>query len=133
MTPTETYPGTIVPPSADRAIRVAFCVVSLIFSYFAVRLALSIGGFGAIFADMLGGRPLPHLTQFVLRTAPMWVGASLVFAVLPFAAAFFVRRTSHSIYGIAAATAFQVFQALILWRALSGPLVAIIHGMSGGQ
>jgi hypothetical protein len=121
----------ISPSSADRAIRIGFCVVSLIFSYFATRLSFSIGGFRAIFADMLGGKPLPYLTQLVLQSGTIWVIFSLLFAVLPFVFAFLVPRTSYAIYGIAAITTLQVIQAVFLWTALTSPLFSIISGMTG--
>lgn len=120
---------TIQPASADRAIRVGFCVFSLIFSYFAVRLSLSMGGFEAIFADMLGGKPLPYITQFVLQTKPLWISLSVLCAILPFGFAFFVSRTSYALYGISAATAIQVFQAIMLCSALTAPVIGIISGM----
>lgn len=122
----------IAPLAADRAIRIGFCVVSLIFSYFAIRLSLSIGGFGAIFADMLGGKPLPYLTQIVLQSSTVWAILSFVFTALPFVFALLLTRTSHAIYGIAATTALQVMLALLLWTALSAPLFSIISGMTGG-
>ena len=122
----------ISPFSADRAIRIGFCVVSLIFSYFATRLSLSIGGFGAIFADMLGGKPLPYLTQIVLQSSTIWVILSFLLAAIPFAFALFVPRTSHAIYGIAAATTIQVIQTIFLWTALTAPLFSIVSGMTGG-
>ncbi len=122
----------IAPVSADRAIRIGFCAVSLIFSYFATRLSFSIGSFGAIFADMLGGKPLPYLTQIVLESAIIWIAFSLLFAAIPFVCALFVSRTSLAIYGIAAATTLQVVQAIFLWSALTAPLFSIMSGMTGG-
>lgn len=133
MTIPEPPPPTIVPASVDRAIRISFCVLSLLFSYFAVYLAMRIGSFGAVFSDMLGGRLLPSATQFVLQTAPFWVILSAICAILPFGFAFLVKRTSFALYGIATATAVQLIQAIFLWKVLTAPLVAIIHGMSGAQ
>ncbi len=132
MSLSDTSEVTIQPASADRAIRIGFCVFSLIASFFAIRFALSISGFDTVFADMLGGRPLPAITQFVLNTKPLWVGLSVVCAILPFAAAFLIRRTSTAIYGIVAATAIQILQVCFLWTALTAPLVSIISGMSAG-
>jgi hypothetical protein len=131
MTPSDHLNDKIQPASADRAIRIGFCVIGFIFSYFAVRLSLSIGGFGSIFADMLGGKPLPHLTQFVLQTGSIWVTSSLLLAVIPFGLAFVVRRTSYALYAIAGCIGLQILQAIIIWTALSAPLFAIINGMRG--
>jgi len=131
MKSTDNTTLTVQSPSADRAIRIGFCVISLIFSYFAIRFSLSIDGFGRIFADMLGGKPLPELTKFVLQTKFIWLSLSVLCAVLPFGFALFVRRTSIAIYGISAATLVQTIQMIFLWTALTTPLVSIFSGMSG--
>jgi hypothetical protein len=115
--------------SRDRAIRLSFCVFSLIFSYFAVRLTICINGFQAIFNDMLGGKPLPAITQFVLGTKWLWITSAFTLAFLPFLFAFTIQRTSHSLYGITGATGLQLIPTIFLGNALLAPLLSIISSM----
>ena len=79
---------------------------------------------------MLGGKPLPYLTQFILQTKFLWTSLSLICAVAPFGFAFAIRKTSSALYGIAACSAIQVLQIILLWTALTAPLLAIINAMS---
>jgi hypothetical protein len=49
------------------AIRFAIGIIVLGLCYFNLRTTINIGHFSSIFRDMLGTKPLPPLTTFVLR------------------------------------------------------------------
>ena len=65
-----------------RAIRFALVSIVLGLSYLSLRSSLSIESFSQIFADMLGGKPLPALTQFVLGARPLFVAVSILVPIV---------------------------------------------------
>ena len=125
------------PPEADlqaiaaaRAVRFGFAAVVLGMSYPNIRCALGIYRFELIFRDMLGGKPLPAITTFVLQAQPVLLGLSIL---IPLAAIIliFAGRLSRSIYvsgGLILAVFFQLF---FTWQALSEPLFEIVRAMGG--
>lgn len=80
-----------------RAICFAFVAHVLGLSYLSWRSSLSIGGFSQIFADMLGGHPLPALTRFILGAAPLFVAVSMLVPILAIAT-LFLRGVLTSFY-----------------------------------
>lgn len=112
-----------------RAIRFALVAIVLSVSYFGLRSSLSIGQFGAIFNDMLAGRPLPAITVFVLKAKLAFVAVSIL---LPTAAVatLFQRRVVASFYVIGGLSVLAIVQFVVLYHALSAPLVEVIKGMS---
>lgn len=117
--------------STGRAIRFGFAAVVLGMSYPNIRLALGLHRFGAVFQDMLGGKPLPVITTVTLQAQPFLAGLSMVIPLLAVALVFVGRRT-QSIYisGILILAVF--FQLFFTWQAVSAPLFQIVQGMSGG-
>jgi hypothetical protein len=112
-----------------RAIRFALVAIVLGLSYLSIRSSLSIGGFSHIFADMLGGRPLPALTQFVLGARPFFVAVSVLVPIVA-VATLFLRRVVSSFYIIGTLAFITIAQFATLYHGLSAPLTQIISGMS---
>ena len=112
-----------------RAIRFALVAIVLGLSYLSIRSSLSIGSFGAIFADMLGGRPLPALTRFVLGAAPLFVAISVLVPIVA-VATLFLRGVVGSFYVIGVLGFVTIAQFITLYHGLSAPLSQIISGMS---
>lgn len=113
-----------------RAVRFGFAAVVLGMSYPNIRCALGIYRFELIFRDMLGGKPLPVITTFVIQAQPVLLGLSIL---IPLAAIIliFAGRLSRSIYvcgGLILAVFFQLF---FTWQALSEPLFDIVRAMGG--
>lgn len=112
-----------------RAIRFALVAIVLGLSYFSLRSSLSIGSFEFIFRDMLGGKPLPALTVFVLGARPLFVAVS-VFVPTVAIAPLFLRGVIGSFYVIGALGFVAIAQFITLYHGLSAPLTQIISAMS---
>ena len=73
QTPPMSTPEPLVTPAPPdflaiaKAIRFAFGIIVLILCFLNLKATLSIGRFDQLFMDMLGRRPLPTLTVFVLK------------------------------------------------------------------
>ena len=113
-----------------RAIRFALVAIVLGLSYLGLRGSLSIGDFELIFRDMLGGKPLPALTVFVLGARPFFLGISILVPALAIAT-LFLRGVVRSFYVIGALGFVTIAQFITLYHALSAPLSQIISAMSG--
>ena len=110
------------------AIRFALVAIVLGLSYLSLRSSLSIAGFQQIFADMLGGKPLPTLTQFVLSAQPVLVAVSVLVPVVAIAT-LFMRAVIRSFYIIGALGFVTIAQFIMLYHGLSAPLTQIISAM----
>ncbi|HZJ17204.1 MAG TPA: hypothetical protein VFD27_19280 [Chthoniobacteraceae bacterium] len=115
--------------SVARAVRVACTAIVLGISYANVNFALGLHAFGQVFRDMLGNKPLPIITTFVLHYQPFLLGLSLL---IPVAAVtlIFMARIAQSIYIGGTLILLAFFQLFFTWRAVSAPLFAIIQNMS---
>ena len=113
-----------------RAIRFALVAIVLGLSYLSLRSSLSIGSFELIFRDMLGGKPLPALTQFVLSARPLFVAVSVLVPIAALAT-LFLRSVIGSFYLIGALGFVTIAQFITLYHGLSAPLTQIISAMSG--
>src|SRR3954471_12001256 len=83
--------------AVGRAIRFSFAAVVLGMSYLNIHLALGLHAFGAVFRDMLGGRPLAVVTTSVLAAQPFLIAISILIPIAA-VAAIFVGRLTRSIY-----------------------------------
>lgn len=113
-----------------RAVALAF---TLILSYFNIRLALNISGFQAVFSDMLGGKPLPLLTELVIRAKPFWIGSSILFAVAAIIAILLIRNHKWALFAVTGIMAAIFLQIVLTWTGLFAPLMSIVTGLSSGN
>lgn len=125
----KSQPDAIDVQQLARSIRFALVFIVLGLSYFSLRSSLSIGSFTQIFADMLGGRPLPALTQFVLSARPLFVVVSFLVPIVAIAM-LFLRGLVTSFYVIGILGFVTIAQFITLYHGLSAPLIEIINGMS---
>ena len=112
-----------------RAIRFALVAIVLGLSYLSIRSSLSIGNFELIFRDMLGGKPLPRLTQFVLSARPLFVAVSILVPLVA-VATLFLRGVTASFYIIGVLVFVTVVQCITIYHGLLAPLTQIISAMS---
>ena len=112
------------------AIRFALVAIVLGLSYLSVRSSLSIGSFELIFRVMLGGKPLPALTQFILSARPLFVAVSILVPIVA-VATLFLRGIIGSFYVIGVLGFVTIAQFITLYHGLSVPLTQIISAMSG--
>jgi len=117
--------------NTGRAIRFGFAAVVLGMSYLNIRLALRLHAFGAVFQDMLGGKPLAAITTLVLGAQPFLIGVSILIPVAAVALVF-VGRLTHSIYLSGALVLAVFFQLFFTWQAMCAALFQIVQGMTGG-
>jgi hypothetical protein len=112
-----------------RAIRFALVSIVLGLSYLSLRSSFSIESFSQIFADMLGGKPLPGLSQFVLSARPLFVAVGVLVPIVALAT-LFLRSLVTSFYVIGVLGFVTIAQFITLYHGLSAPLTEIISGMS---
>lgn len=113
------------------AIRFALVAIIVGISYFGVRSSLSIGAFEQVFADMLGARPLPALTQAILGARLLFIGTSILVPVAAIGTLFWTRIVA-SFYLLGVLSFIAIVEVIVLYHGLSAPLFQIIQGMSGG-
>lgn len=114
-----------------RAVRFALVAIVLGLSYFGIRASLSIENFHQIFTDMIGGKPLPPLTTFVINARPGFMFVSFIVPLVAFGM-LFVRNLVISIYVIGVLALVTLIQFIVLYHALSAPFIQIATNMSGG-
>ena len=112
------------------ACAIRFALVSIVvgLSYLSLRSSLAIQDFSLIFADMLGGRPLPALTAFVIGARPLFVTVSILVPVVAIAT-LFLRGVVGSFYIIGVLGFVTIAQFITLYHSLSAPLTQIIRAM----
>ena len=125
------------PPDIDvrqlaYAVRFALAVIVLGVSYFAMKSSMAIDNFATIFKDMLGGKPLPVATQYVLQGRVFLVCLAYLIPIVVLGA-LFSRRVVASIYVIGVAGLVAVIETISLYQALSSPLFEIVRQMGGGD
>jgi hypothetical protein len=128
----ENKPAASVPEftAVARAIRFALVCILVAFSLLNIRSALSINKFGTIFRDMLGNKPLPELTTFVVSSPTLF--ALLSFAVPICAVAMlFSPRFVRSFYVLGVLAVVIIAELLVLYHALMAPMGQIMSGLSG--
>lgn len=120
------------PVQFARATRFAFVAVVLCVSYFSMRSSLAIADFERIYRDMLGGKPLRPVTQWILHLRTLFVLVSLFVPLTALATLCLSNLTrAVTILGWLVPVAFVEF--LVLYQALSSPLFEIIKQMGGAQ
>lgn len=110
--------------SITKALRFALVAIVLGISYLNVRLAFSIPWFQNIYHDMLGNKPLPPETAFVVQAHSGLVVLSFalpLFAVL----SLFLCRRSVSIYIVGIVIIAVVGQLVFTWHAVAVPFFMI--------
>jgi hypothetical protein len=115
-----------------RAILFALVAIVLGLSYLSLRSSLSIGGFEPIFRDMLAGKPLPGLTQFVLSARQLFVAVSILIPIAA-VATLFLRGVIRSFYVIGVLGFITIAQFITLYHGMSAPLTQIISNISGAD
>ncbi len=115
-----------------RAIRFAMVAMVLPLSYLSLRSSLSVATFGAVFHDMLGGKPLPALTQFVFAISPVLIGFAFLAPILALAT-LFLRKVVLSFYILGVLGFLTVVEFILLYHGLSAPLFEIIKAMGGNS
>jgi len=118
--------------SVARAVRFGFATVVLGLSYPNIQCARRLHAFEQVFRDMLGDKPLPAVTTFILHAQPALLGLSILFPILAVVLVF-IPRLAQSIYVSGVLILLTFFQLFFTWHAVSEPLFSIIQGMSGGQ
>jgi hypothetical protein len=128
MNGSDTAPDRNAFLQITKALRFAFVALILGVSYPNLRCALAIPAFQNIYHDILGGKPLPAATEFVIHAYPVLVALSIslpVVAVL----SLFMRRLSFSIYLVGFIIIAVIVQLSFTWQALSNPLFSIAQNM----
>jgi len=123
----ETEPQAI---AAARAVRFGFAAVVLGMSYPNVQCALAIPRFAQIYQDMLGARPLPVATTWILQFQPFLLGLGILIPLAAIILIFAGGRT-RSIYISGGLILTVFFQLFFTWHALSVPLFDIVIAMVG--
>lgn len=121
-------------PSAEirdlaRGVRAISCAFAFVLCYFNAALVFKASAFEQLFADMLGGKPLPLTTVFLFAWKPFFIGLALALPLCSLLVVCFVRphRLALTIIGTVMLLAF--FQMQFTWIALTAPLLSIVSGM----
>lgn len=115
-----------------RALRYSWIALVLGISYLNVRLSFSISWFQSIYHDMLGNKPLPPETAFVIQARYFLIVLSFALPLLAMYS-LLLRRTSISINIIGIVVLFVVVQVVFTWHAVAIPFFMIIAAMASGQ
>jgi hypothetical protein len=111
-----------------KAIRFAFAVIVLFLTGLCLRSSLAIEGFGRIFKDMLGNKPLPSLTTSILAAQPALVDLNVLMLMLVLAACF-LRNPVRSFYALGILALIGLVELVLLYHGLTGVLFQIIEAM----
>jgi hypothetical protein len=117
--------------SLASGVRAIALVFTLILSYFNVRLAFQINLFGVIFSDMLGGKPLPVITDMVLQGRTILIILSLLVPICAVVVVFRLRNDKIALYCLSGLMIAAFIQIHLTWTGLFAPLMSIISGMTG--
>jgi hypothetical protein len=137
MHPTEQTTESALPPSVDaaqlaRAVRFALVGLVVGLSYFSIMASMSIGLFNALFNDMLNGRPLPRVTEFILQTRGLFMASSMLVPGVA-VGTLFSRKVVQSIYLLGALGFFTIGQSILIFQCLILPLTSMTMHMSSVQ
>ncbi|CAN5798674.1 hypothetical protein BH09VER1_BH09VER1_48540 [soil metagenome] len=114
----------------SRGVRAISCAFALVICYFNAFLTFKISTIGFVFSDMLGGKPLPFITDVIFQGRIGFIALSLGLPLVALLSVIFIRphRVALSVVGGVLLVAF--IQMHFTWIALTAPLVSIISGMS---
>jgi hypothetical protein len=133
-----TDPEPISPDDAVDVRKLAKAVRTVVFgavigfSLFNVGIVRSIRGFEMIFNDMLGGKPLPFLTQLVIEGRLVCLAIAGIIPALALGA-LLSRRVVPAIYVLSALGLIAILEAAIVFLSLFAPLIQIIRLMGAGS
>ena len=113
-----------------RSIRFAFVSIVLGLAYLNIRSSLSIFAFRQIFRDMLNGKTLPVLTEFVFSSGTVLIVLSLLIPLFAIGT-LFSNRLILSFYFLGVLSLLIMVQFITLFYAFSGPLSQIASSMQG--
>ena len=113
-----------------RSIRFAFVSIVLGLAYLNIRSSLSIFAFRQIFRDMLNGKALPVLTEFVISGSTLLIVLSLLIPLVAIGTLFSSRLIS-SFYLLGVLALLIMIQFITLFYAFSAPLSQIVSSMQG--
>jgi hypothetical protein len=118
------------PPTATRGVRLSLIAVVFVISGPNASLAMDIQRAGRFFGELLNGKPLPAITEFVLHAQPFFIALSL-FIPLVAVATFFVRRLDWFVY-LSCVLILTVFiQMLGTWQVILLPFLTITMHLQG--
>ena len=112
-----------------RATRFALTCIVVAFSYFSIRSSFCIPAFVQVFADMLGeDAQLPAITRFVFaaRYGLLSLSCGIPIACI---ALLFTRNIAKSIYWIGILALVAVVQWVVVFSAMSEPVMEVITKM----
>jgi hypothetical protein len=114
--------------ASSRALRFALVALVLGLSYPNIRLALALPNFQQIYTDMLGNKPLPAATTFIIHARTVLLLLSFAVPLLALLS-LALRSLSKSTY-LAGFLILAIFiQLFSTWHAVALPLFDIIQGM----
>lgn len=122
----------VTPDQLARFIHVALVTAVLCLSFFTIRLCFSIGIFERLYADMLGDKPLPHLTRWILNGRMVFLGFTLLVAGTAIGTLFSRRRLASLYLNVGLAFLLTV-ELLVLQTGLRSPLIRIFWSLTGFQ
>jgi hypothetical protein len=125
-----------LPPPAFDIVRFAsatrFALVSIVFclSYFGLSSSLAIGNFEQIFHDMLGGKPLPVVTQWLLHLRLLILLVSVLVPITALAT-LFLSNIARAVTILGWLVIISFVDCLSIYQGLAAPLIEIIRQMGG--
>jgi uncharacterized membrane protein YfhO len=118
--------------SLAAGVRAVAGILVLILSYFNLSPLLKVAEFQMIYADMFGGKPLPLLTEFVIRGLPLWLALAVLLPVLACGALFTVRDHRRALFIAAGSMLLIGIQIILTCAGLFAPLMTIISDLTSG-
>ncbi len=105
---------------------IRFAVFAIVFglSCLGLRISQSINDFARFYQDMLGGKPLPLVTEYVLSSQSLFIAVSLIIATIAMATLFF-RRVVVSLYVLGGLGFVAAAESVLLHATLTLPFVQV--------
>lgn len=112
------------------ATRFALVSIVLCLSYFTLSSSLAIGKFEQIYHDMLGGKPLPPVTQWLLHLRLL---VMLVSVLIPSTAlaTLFQRNLARAVTILGWLVIIAFVQGLAIYQGLVAPLIEVMKQLGG--
>ena len=129
-------PPQLPPPAFDIAqfaSATRFALVSIVFclSYFAVSASLAIAKFEQIYRDMLGGKPLPPVTQWIIYLHLPILFVSLLVPLIALAT-LFLSNLARAVTILGWLVIISFVLCLTVYQGLAMPLIETFKAMGGG-
>jgi hypothetical protein len=113
-----------------RALRFFATAIVLGISYPNIRFAMCIESFHTIFHDMLGNKPLPPMTEWVIHFQMTMILLAFVIPLAAVLAALFGNLTRF-LYTSGVLVLLAIAELVFVYQALYTPFSMVIQGMSG--